>query len=128
MVIPGLDQIGAALALGALRQRVLAHDLANASTPGFVPADIEIGSPPFGAQLAEALRLARTDPRHLEGEVAGSGLVGAVVVRSAVLMGPNGNGVDMDAAMAALAANALWYRALAAAASGELAMARAALE
>lgn len=128
MVIPGLDLLGAALALGALRQRVLAHDLANASTPGFVPEDVQVGAPPFEAELGAALRMARADPRHLGGDSAESPPLGAVVVRSGVLMSPNGNGVDMDAAMAALAATALWYRALAAAASGEIAMARAALE
>lgn len=44
------------------RQRVLAHNVANADTPGFRPSDMQ----PFAQALAGAQGvMARTDPRHL---------------------------------------------------------------
>jgi flagellar basal-body rod protein FlgB len=44
------------------RQRVLAHNVANADTPGFRPSDLR----PFAQALAGAGHaMARTDPHHL---------------------------------------------------------------
>lgn len=67
------------------RQRVLARNVANADTPGFVPRD----AAPFGAALA---RLASTDPRHLAPR--GEGL--ARPARGALDVAPNGNAVSLE--------------------------------
>lgn len=125
-MIPNLSDVLSALALGELRHRVLANDLANADTPGFVPLDVATGSPVFSDALAEALALERTDPRHLLGGTEPAPLR-AEVTSPSVLVSPNGNGVDPEATMAAIAQNALWYRAVAAAASGEIALVRMAV-
>ena len=46
------------------RQNVLAQNIANANTPGFVAKDLE----PFARSLQQVLpALATTDPRHLTG-------------------------------------------------------------
>ncbi|MHB8733290.1 MAG: flagellar basal body rod protein FlgB [bacterium] len=129
MVIPGLDGIAQALATHALRQRVLANDLANAQTPGFQAQDVDETSGPFARILQTTLALARTDPRHLEGPIdeTGGAATGAALETSPILSGPNGTGVDPDATQAALAENALAYQALATAASGEFAIARTGL-
>lgn len=124
MVIPVLTDLARALALHAFRQRVLANDLANAGTPNFQAQDV-VAPPAFHDVLTDALRLVRTDPRHLAGDAAPRALV--AVVTSPVLAGTHGNGVDADATLAALSANALAYQALAAAAGAEISIARTGL-
>ena len=73
------------------RQTVLAQNVANADTPGYVARDVS----PFGAALASSQVLAVTDPRH----VRGSGAVGdarAVRERRSQDVAPNGNAVSLD--------------------------------
>jgi len=78
------------------RQRVLAQNVANASTPGYKPRDLV----PFSAALANtAGLLTRTDPGHL----AGSG--GALQSRMSRpgAKAPNGNAVSMEAELGKVA-------------------------
>ncbi len=73
------------------RQTVLAQNVANADTPGYVARDLS----PFGAALASSQVLALTDPRH----VRGSGAVGdarALRERRSQDVAPNGNAVSLD--------------------------------
>jgi flagellar basal-body rod protein FlgB len=71
------------------RQRVLAQNVANATTPGYQPRDVA----PFSASLGAAgAEMVRTDPSHLSGSpTAASSIRAKVTVRS-----PNGNGVSME--------------------------------
>ena len=49
------------------RQGVLAQNIANANTPGYVPKDLQ----PFAQTLAQAMpELAMTNPAHLRGPAA----------------------------------------------------------
>jgi flagellar basal-body rod protein FlgB len=129
MIIPGLDGLAQALATHALRQRVLANDLANAQTPGFRAQDIDETPSPFAQVLNATLALARTDGRHLGGVVdeTGGAAAGAMLQTSPLLAGAGGNGVDPEATLAALSENALSYQALTAAANGEFLIARTGL-
>lgn len=73
------------------RQTVLAQNIANADTPGYVARDLS----PFGAALASSQVMAMTDPRH----VRGTGAVGdarAVRERRSQDIAPNGNTVSLD--------------------------------
>jgi flagellar basal-body rod protein FlgB len=73
------------------RQTVLAQNVANADTPGYVARDLS----PFGVALASSQVLALTDPRH----VRGSGAVGdarALRERRSQDVAPNGNAVSLD--------------------------------
>lgn len=94
MVSPAADPIALAeLRLRWLerRQTVLAQNVANADTPGYVARDLS----PFGAALASSQVLAVTDPRH----VRGSGAVGdarALRERRSQDVAPNGNAVSLD--------------------------------
>ena len=61
------------------RQAVLSRNIANASTPGFVPQDLT--EPDFGAALAEASRggfFATTNTRHMRGRSFADGASRAV--------------------------------------------------
>jgi flagellar basal-body rod protein FlgB len=78
------------------RQRVLAQNVANASTPGYKPRDMS----PFGAALQSgAGTLNRTDPGHL----AGSGGSMQTVMSRPGAKAPNGNAVSMEAELGKVA-------------------------
>ena len=111
------DLLGRGLEALALRQRLLAHNVANAETPGYKRYDVR-----FAELLAERLQegrlpLRRTDPAHLPG-AAGSGAsaaaapAGAVYRETWTAMRNDGNNVDIDAEMARLAETAIHYQAL----------------
>lgn len=111
-----------------LRQNVLAGNLANADTPSFTPKDVDFEK----AMAEQAVPSAQptTVPahaRHLPLEGAGplapteSGLV---VQAEGATPGIDGNGVDLDRTMVALAQNALQYGASAKAAGKKLAILR----
>ena len=119
------------------RHDVLADNLANADTPGFTPKDLdlvaEFAAPPRG-----------TPALALEGEGAapvagGAGDVGSyaadrglpreqhyppLIDAPSTAAGLDGNAVDLDRTMAALAQNALQYGATARAAGKKLAILR----
>lgn len=65
------------------RTRVLANDVANANTPGFKAQDVT-----FEGALRQTLGLS-PGPKALE----------AAIIAAPGLMTPNGNGVDMEAAL-----------------------------
>ena len=65
------------------RTRVLANDVANANTPGFRAQDVS-----FEGVLRQSMGLG-----------AGPNALSGVVVTAPGLMTPNGNGVDMEAAL-----------------------------
>ncbi|MGC4120522.1 MAG: flagellar basal body rod protein FlgB [Myxococcales bacterium] len=112
------------------RQNVLAGNVANADTPDFVPQDVDfkkamaepaLAGPEAPAALASsgsAPMLAIDGPR---GGVAGGS---ARVVAEGAAAGLDGNAVDLDRAMVALAQNALQYQASAKAAGKKLAILR----
>lgn len=85
------------LAASSLRQRVLAHNIANVGTPGFKRSRVE-----FERQLAEAVQ-ERREVTALE----------PVVVRETNSTGrPDGNNVDIELEMTQLAENQVLYSAL----------------
>jgi flagellar basal-body rod protein FlgB len=74
------------------RQRVLAGNIANADTPGYLPRDVRS----FASVLAGAAggrRMAATSPRHL---AAPNDPADARPDRSAPDRAPNGNAVSLD--------------------------------
>lgn len=122
-MLEDLQALGHALAIAAFRHRVLANDLANSATPGFQAQDVV----PIGEEGTSPLPLLQTDARHLTAPSSEADALGVLVVTASLLDSPGGSGIDPDATMAAIAENALQYRALAGAASLEVAIARRAL-
>jgi flagellar basal-body rod protein FlgB len=103
-----------ALGAASLRHKVLADNIANVNTPGFKRSDVV-----FEDKLAEAmadkgskLALIRTHARHLPGS-QGAPLAPAVVTDTTTSMRTDGNNVDIDAEMANVAKNTIYYDALA---------------
>lgn len=111
------------------RQTVLAGNLANANTPGYVPRDLDFAaamaaaSAPAAPEQAAADRpgdLPISDPRQAQGE-RHQQFVGEV---PGAAPGLDGNAVDLDAASASIAENSLQYGAAAKAVAKKLAILR----
>ncbi|MFL5272864.1 MAG: flagellar basal body rod protein FlgB [Anaeromyxobacteraceae bacterium] len=122
-----LGTLERALDARLLRHNVLAGNLANSDTPGFVPREVDFAAAmresarePLGAPAASAgdisLALAGGDAPGLAGSPVGT-------VRGAGA-GLDGNAVDVDRALAAVAENAIQYGASARAAQKKLAILR----
>jgi flagellar basal-body rod protein FlgB len=76
------------------RQRVIAENVANASTPGYAPHDLK----PFSAQVAAAAPVA-TQPGHMRAPAAqGAGTFKAVVSRDSEVT-LDGNAVVLEEEM-----------------------------
>lgn len=125
------DSLGRGLTVLALRQRLLAHNIANAETPGYKRYDVR-----FDALLDERLRatplsMIRTHLRHMvpaSTPSTGEGVPpGAIYRETATTMRNDGNNVDMDAEMARLAETALHYQALVRQLSDRIALLRTAI-
>lgn len=148
-----LDTLERALDVRLLRHNALAGNLANANTPGFVPRDVDFGAamrdagsaapegspetppvPRVGITLVSAGHGLGTGGAEIPLEAAGptepsstatAGGPGspAIAVRGAAA-GLDGNAVDVDRALAAVAENAIQYNAAARAAGKKLAIIR----
>jgi flagellar basal-body rod protein FlgB len=104
-----LDFQADALTLRAERQRLIAGNIANADTPGYLARDFD-----FARALREAAaggaRMAATQAGHLQqasGAAAPANLSYAVPAQSNL----DGNSVDMDRERASFADNAVKYEA-----------------
>jgi flagellar basal-body rod protein FlgB len=101
-----------ALNLRALRQQVLASNIANADTPGYKARDID-----FRKSLDDALagrvsttELARSAAAHLASGPAGAA-AGPLQYRAVLQPTMDGNTVDMDVERAHFAENAIHFEA-----------------
>ena len=110
------------LSAASLRQRVMANNIANANTPGFKKSDVI-----FEDLLSQALnggpglQQVRTHERHLSKDAASAAAVEPQIVSSnATAVRNDGNNVDVEAEMANIAQNNLYYNALAQQVSGKL--------
>jgi flagellar basal-body rod protein FlgB len=107
--------VQSALNVRAMRQEVLASNLANADTPNYKARDVD-----FAAALSTAkgaaggnLSLTRTNSAHLAASGSGSSLGnGAIKYRTAVQPSLDGNTVDLDVERAAFTENAMHYQFL----------------
>lgn len=101
-----------ALASSSMRHKVISNNIANVNTPGFKRSDVV-----FEDKLAEALNpakavLARTNPRHMTGGHGGS-FAPFIATDVNTSFRTDGNNVDIDAEMANLAKNNIYYDAVA---------------
>jgi flagellar basal-body rod protein FlgB len=115
-----------------LRQNVLSGNLANANTPGYVPRDVDFAAAMRQGGLAERTEKAPAvqagDIPLLTAGSPGAALGGQpgspVVAMEGAKAGLDGNAVDVDRALAAVAENAIQYGAAARAAQKKLALLR----
>jgi flagellar basal-body rod protein FlgB len=114
------------------RHNVLSADVANVDTPGYVAKDVDFkaamaAASQTGAGNAESMTLAATDESHMgAGTVAIGNRAADIPLVDAAGSSPSmdGNKVDLDRTMVALAENGLQYGASARAAGKKLAILR----
>ena len=108
-----LDFHGQALALRSERQRLLASNIANADTPGYVARDMNFAQALRQATgaLPAAQALAVSQPGHIAGAAGGAGPGGALQYATPSQNNLDRNTVDMDRERAAFADNSVRYEA-----------------
>jgi len=134
-----LSTLERALDVRLARHTVLAGNLANVNTPGFVPQEVDFRAAMSGATAAPGgpsapdaapgpgelpLNLASYSPPSLPGAPALPGAAPTAAAGPASAPGIDGNSVDADRALVAIAENAVQYGAAARAASKKLAILR----
>lgn len=98
-----------ALQVGNQRLEVLAANMANADTPGYLARDIDFRAA-MQSEAESSLTMRTTSQRH----IAGAGLSGGpaeVLYRTALQPSLDGNTVDSDRESAAVAETAVRYEA-----------------
>ncbi|HVY58798.1 MAG TPA: flagellar basal body rod protein FlgB [Xanthobacteraceae bacterium] len=109
------------------RQRVLAENVANADTPNYHPRDL---SPPkfdvSAPQEVAPLVLARTEPGHIAGAIAGTTQF-PTSERGGYEIRPAGNAVNLEDEMTKVAANQMDFQAATALYSRSLGLLKTAL-
>lgn len=97
----------------ALRQRVLANNIANVETPNFKRSDVDF-SQVLQKELNQtfSIEAKRTDARHIPFSGLATGTDPRVVTDENSVMNNNKNNVDVDSEMSKLAENQLSYYTL----------------
>ncbi len=100
-----------ALDAAALRQKVLANNVANAETPYFRRSDVRFANVLEDAYHRRVFIGKKTDPRHIQ--IGQKSMPEIQVIQEGRLTNSNAqSNVDLDYEMASMAQNALWYQAL----------------
>lgn len=102
-VISGLE---GALNRTALREKTISQNIANVDTPNYKAKKVV-----FKDEFSRQLKARRTNPRQFEFST-GSNNGAYIIEENGTTVNNNGNNVDMDREMTALAKNQIQYRAL----------------
>lgn len=96
-----LDLIGQRMQFDARRHEVLAGNIANAQTPGYIPKDLTTSAFP------KAMAMAKTNAAHLGATGMGGGGVAARPATGTSATSLDGNRVDLDQERGLIARNAM---------------------
>lgn len=118
-----ISMLSRSLDASALRQELLAHNIANADTPGYRRRDLDFSSMLQDAQ--DDLQMVRTHPRH-EPRTSAALPFPVVEITDGVVRA-DGNTVVVETEMARLSQNAMFYQALSAQLGKEFARLRTAI-
>lgn len=127
-----IDLIGRAMEASALRQEVIANNVANADVPGFKRSYVrfeELLSRELQGNRSQFVGI-RTDPRHLKigGSASGHMVQPEILTDPSTSMNNNGNNVDIDYEMSLMAKNQLYYNTLVQMVNGKFAKLRTAID
>lgn len=112
--------LGRAMALRLDRMHLIAGNIANVDTPGYVPVDMKFEKA-LGREIAA--KISTTDGRHFRG-IPDQGTEAELFYDPTSMPGLDGNAVSLDREMAKLAENNTKYAATAMALKKKLAMLR----
>lgn len=105
-------QVHRALDVAALKQEAIAQNVANADTPGYRQKDVTFAD--YMEEASGRLEAARTHPGHLPAKgLPNSGKPLIIEETNAGAVRRDENEVSIEAEMARLSANGMWYQALA---------------
>ncbi len=113
----------------ALRNEVIANNLANVDTPGFKRSDVV-----FEEELRRAvagqqkLQGRMTHPKHIPIPPGNHGVIPRIITERETSIRNDGNNVDIDREMALMAKNSIMYDALTQALNGDLRKIKMAIE
>lgn len=102
---PTISGLESALNRTALQEQTISQNIANVDTPNYKAKRVV-----FKDEFNRQLQARRTDPRHLPFSASTSDN-GQVIEESGTTVNNNGNNVDMDKEMTALAKNQIQYQA-----------------
>lgn len=116
------DMLAHGLDAAQLRQDTIANNIANVDTPGFKASSVEFESYMKDAleNDGEGFQLKTTSDKHIQIGASDAQDVQPQVVTDDNTMRMDGNSVDIDAQMSALAKNTVWYNTLTMKLNGEL--------
>jgi flagellar basal-body rod protein FlgB len=106
-----IDTMAFALDYHMARQNMISANIANVDTPGYAPR--ELVRPELETEFASALRMARTDPRHMSIGASPHEEDFDVVHEWNIVPGNDKNYVSLEHEMARLSANTVRYDAVA---------------
>ena len=109
---PILIALQKGLDAGALRQRVIANNIANVNTPFFKKSTVTFESLLKKTLGQEPVAMNITHPRHFGGSPLLVELQPEVILNDTTSMRTDGNNVDIDEEMTNLAANGIQYQAV----------------
>ncbi|MEO7222685.1 MAG: flagellar basal body rod protein FlgB [Devosia sp.] len=92
------------------RQGVLAENIANADTPGYVERDLKAYSFGDDMQSVASLTMRTSSPTHMSATSGGAGVYGTE--SSPFEITPSGNGVTLEDEMMKVSANDMDYQAV----------------
>ncbi len=101
-----------ALGAAALRHKVIANNIANVNTPGFKKSDVVFEEKLAAAMTGKTANMTRTHAKHLPGR-QGDVFSPSVATDTKTSLRTDGNNVDIDAEMANVAKNTIYYNAVA---------------
>ena len=93
----------------SMKQKVISQNIANVDTPNYKAKNVTTSS--FKEALQASMDNYRTDQRHFGFSTTKSN-GSAIVTQQNVTYNNNGNGVDIDKEMTALATNQIYYNAV----------------
>jgi flagellar basal-body rod protein FlgB len=100
------------LDLRSARHEILAANIANADTPGYMGVDLVFEEELRKALLsAQEVRLAKTHSGHLPEALPLGSVIGRIEPTGTILVGNDLNSVDIEQEMVRLAENSLLYEA-----------------
>ncbi|MBD8068305.1 flagellar basal body rod protein FlgB [Bacillus sp. PS06] len=102
-----INSLEQALKYSSTKQKTISHNIANVDTPNFKAKDVT-----FRTDLENSVQALKTNEKHVD--FAGSSAASInIKTRNNTLYNHNGNNVDIDKEMAALAENQIYFNAVA---------------
>ncbi|WP_110953278.1 flagellar basal body rod protein FlgB [Anaerosinus massiliensis] len=112
---PLVNVLSQSLSASNMRHSVISNNIANVNTPGFKKSEVVFESL-LAEQLAPTgkhLQMVRTQDKHLPIDETHNGIVNPQIQTiGTTTMRTDGNNVDIDSEMAALAKNTIYYNAV----------------